>query len=93
MLRQWRRRTCFTLEKLVELVKTISLNQQSNSQVYCRHVWRQWMSINYLNMGEYVIVCGICECIKTNSLIGVSPDSEQIASEMAFSKCGDVLCL
>ena len=42
---------------------------------------------------KYVNIYSVCECIKTNFLIGMSPDSEQIASEMVFSKCGDVLCL
>ena len=45
------------------------------------------------NMGKCVIICEICECIETNFLIGMSPDSEQIARKMAFRKCGDVLCL
>ena len=33
------------------------------------------------NMGKCVIICEICECIETNFLIGMSPDSEQIASK------------
>ena len=37
-----------------------------------------------LTWAKYVNIYSVCECIKTNFLIGMSPDSEQIASGMAF---------